>query len=235
MADISNEIDRIAQVIAEKSNKAVEEVVNSLIELTQGKTAEEALEVLGGINLQYAMEAKMAGAFAEYEAGVVMMLENMYSTSALSEAVLQSLLNNTKAILSSELTNKLSSNMMQSIVNGISSGQTPTQVMESIAIVTPDIETLVVTTYGQYSNAVTNLISQKLPDNTKYVYIGAYDSRTREACVSKIESSPATRSEIIAQFGDMNNEIWNCRHGWEQMSSSPKDQGFNKEKFTDVG
>ena len=235
MADISNEIDRIAQVIAEKSNKAVEEVVNSLIELTQGKTAEEALEVLGGINLQYAMEAKMAGAFAEYEAGVVMMLENMYSTSALSEAVLQSLLNNTKAILSSELTNKLSSNMMQSIVNGISSGQTPTQVMESIAIVTPDIETLVVTTYGQYSNAVTNLISQKLPDNTKYVYIGAYDSRTREACVSKIESSPATRSEIIAQFGDMNNEIWNCRHGWEQMSSSPKDQGFNKEKFTDAG
>ena len=235
MADISNEIDRIAQVIAEKSNKAVEEVVNSLIELTQGKTAEEALEVLGGINLQYAMEAKMAGAFAEYEAGVVMMLENMYSTSALSEAVLQSLLNNTKAILSSELTNKLSSNMMQSIVNGISSGQTPVQVMDAIGAVTPNIETLVVTTYGQYSNAVTNLISQKLPDNTKYVYIGAYDSRTREACVSKIESSPATRSEIIAQFGDMNNEIWNCRHGWEQMSSSPKDQGFNKEKFTDVG
>tara|TARA_R110002020_G_scaffold217506_1_gene425306 strand:- start:19 stop:726 length:708 start_codon:yes stop_codon:yes gene_type:complete len=235
MADISNEIDRIAQVIAEKSNKAVEEVVNSLIELTQGKTAEEALEVLGGINLQYAMEAKMAGAFAEYEAGVVMMLENMYSTSALSEAVLQSLLNNTKAILSSELTNKLSSNMMQSIVNGISSGQTPVQVMDAIGAVTPNIETLVVTTYGQYSNAVTNLISQKLPDNTKYVYIGAYDSRTREACVSKIESSPATRSEIIAQFGDMNNEIWNCRHGWEQMSSSPKDQGFNKEKFTDAG
>ena len=75
MADISNELDRIAEMIAEKSNKAVEEVVNSLMELVQDKTGEEALEILSGINLRYAMEAKMAGAFALYEQGVASMLK----------------------------------------------------------------------------------------------------------------------------------------------------------------
>ena len=29
----------------------------------------------------------------------------------------------------------------------------------------------------------------------------------------------------------MNNEIYNCRHKWEQMSDSPEDQGYNPEEF----
>ena len=77
MADISTELDRIAVIIAEKTKTAVEEVVVSLTELVQDKTAEEALGGLAEINLQYAMEAKMAGAFALYEQGIVTMLENM--------------------------------------------------------------------------------------------------------------------------------------------------------------
>ena len=81
MADISQELDRIAQIIAEKSNKAVEEIVNSLIELTQNKTSDEALEILSSINLRYAMESKMAGAFALYDQGIESMLRNMYTTT----------------------------------------------------------------------------------------------------------------------------------------------------------
>ena len=90
MADISQELDRIAEIIAEKSNQAVEEIVTSLMELVQDKTGEEALEILSGINLKYAMESKMAGAFVLYEQGIVSMLKNMYSTSTLSEPKLMS-------------------------------------------------------------------------------------------------------------------------------------------------
>ena len=49
MADISSELDRIAEIIAEKSNKAVEEVVNSLMELTKDKTGEEASPLLAAL------------------------------------------------------------------------------------------------------------------------------------------------------------------------------------------
>ena len=74
-------------------------------------------------------------------------------------------------------------------------------------------------------------MSENLPEETKFIYIGAYDSKTRDRCVKKIAFGPATRESIIGRFGDFNNEIWNCRHRWEQMSSSPKDQGFQEEKF----
>ena len=234
MADISQELDRIAQIIAEKSNKAVEEIVNSLIELTQNKTSDEALEILSSINLRYAMESKMAGAFALYDQGIESMLRNMYTTTSISEFQLRMLAENTKKVLASELIDKMSPNLMQSVIDGISTKKTAADILKGLDNVTPDLETLVVTAYGQYSSSVANILSLNLPENTEYVYIGAYDSKTRDRCIEKIESSPATRDEIINRFGDMNNEIWNCRHRWEQMSSSPKDQGFNKEKFEDA-
>ena len=234
MADISQELDRIAQIIAEKSNKAVEEIVNSLIELTQNKTSDEALEILSSINLRYAMESKMAGAFALYDQGIESMLRNMYTTTSISEFQLRMLAENTKKVLASELIDKMTPNLMQSVIDGISTKKTAADILKGLDNVTPDLETLVVTAYGQYSSSIANILSLNLPENTKYVYIGAYDSKTRDRCIEKIESSPATRDDIINIFGDMNNEIWNCRHRWEQKSSSPKDQGFNKEKFEDA-
>ena len=236
MADISRELDRIAGIIAEKSNKAVEEVVTSLMELVQDKTGEEALEILSGINLKYAMEAKMAGAFALYEQGIVNMLENMYSTSSLSEASLRALLNNSKRLLSTEFIDKMADNILQRTTMGISANQTASDILQSIKDVTPELETQVVTAFGQYSSAVANLLSENLPDNTKFVYIGPHDSKTRGECVDRIILGPTTREEIgRTKFGNFNNAIWNCRHRWEQMSSSPKDQGYNKEKFVSAG
>ena len=234
MADISSELDRIAGIIAEKSNKAVEEVVNTLMELVQDKTGEEALEILSGINLKYAMESKMANVFALYEQGAVSILQNMYSTTTLSESTLRILLDNSRRLLETEFVDKMTNHILQRTYLGISQQLTPSDILASIEEMIPNIETQVVTAFGQYQSAVTNFLSENLPDNTKYIYIGAFDIKTRPRCEAKIGFSPATRSEIIGRFGDMNNEIWNCRHRWEQRSSSPEDQGFNKDKYLDA-
>ena len=231
MADISRELDKLAEVIAKKSNKAVEEVVNSLMELVQDKTAEEAVEILSGINLNVAMEAKMAGAMAVYDSGIMLMLENMHSTAELSEAALRALLNNSKKYLAAELIEKIPATILQEVTNGIARGQHAGAVLEGIKDVTPIIETQVISAYGQYRQAITELAAQKLPKNTLFYYIGPYDTRTRESCAEKIEDSTMTYKQLIAKHGGMQNGIWNCRHGWEQESRSPADQGYNKEKF----
>ena len=239
MADISTELDRIAVIIAEKSNRAVEEVVTSLMELVQDKTGEEALEILSGINLKYAMESKMAGAFALYDQGIVSMLENMHSTARLTETALMALRNSSQRLLSTEFIDKMADNILKETVRGISSGLTPTEVLKSIGEITGTLETQVVTAFGQYSSSVTNLLSEKLPDSTKFIYIGPYDSKTREECVERIKLGSVTRSQILKDFahitgGDFNNAIWNCRHNWEQRSSSPEDQGYNPKKYIDA-
>ena len=230
MADIHDKLNRIAEEFAGKVDVANTEVVESLMAFIKDKSPEEALEILSGFNMEAAMEMKLTSAFAAYESGIVAMLETTFTTTTLSEATLQTLLNNTRGMISDEVTKHLSKVSMQSIIDGIAINKSPSEVIKTIDEVIPNISTLVNTSFNQYSNSVTNLMAAKSPANTRYIYIGANDSKTRLACLDKIAFSGGkgvTRDEILGQFGDMNNELFNCRHKWEQMSDSPKDQGYN--------
>ena len=231
MADISKELDKIAEQFAVKVDLAKDQVVESLMELVKGKTSEEALEILSGANIEKALELKLAKAFTSFEAGAVSILRNTFTTATISESALQLLLNNARGMISDEVTKHLSKTALQSIVDGIGSGQTSTQVIASLRDKIPNVETLVNTTYSQFSNTITNMTSEQLPDNTKFIYIGANDEKTRERCVDKIGAGALTRKEILNRYGDMNNELYNCRHKWEQMSDMPEDQGYNPQEF----
>ena len=143
------------------------------------------------------------------------------------------LLNNAKGMVSDEVVKHLSKVSVQSIIDGIATGKSPSEVIKAIDEVIPRVQTLVNTSYSQFSNTTKNMMAEKAPSDTRFIYIGAYDDKTRGACIEKIEFSQGgkTYSEIMDEYGDMNNEIFNCRHSWEEMSSSPKDQGYNPEKF----
>jgi len=234
MPDISDILDDIAEEFAGKVDTAKNEVVESFMAFMKDKTPEESLEVLAGFNMEAAMDMKLTKAFAAYEAGIVSMLKNTYTTTTLSEATLTTLLNNAKGMVSDEVVKHLSKVSVQSIIDGIATGKSPSEVIKAIDEVIPRVQTLVNTSYSQFSNTTKNMMAEKAPSDTRYVYIGANDSKTRLTCLDKIAFSGengVTRDEILGQFGDMNNEIFNCRHSWEEMSSSPKDQGYNPEKF----
>lgn len=230
MADIHDKLEAIAEEFAGKVNLAKAEVVESLMAFIKDKTPEEALEVLSGFNMEAAMGMKLSSAFVAYDSGVVSMLENTFTTTTLSEATLQTLLNNTKGMITDEVTRHLSKVSIQNIIDGIAVNKSPAEVIKTIDEVIPNINTLVNTSFNQFSNSTTNLMAAKAPTNTRYIYIGPLDSKTRLTCSDKIAFSGAegrTRDEIFGLFGDMNNEIFNCRHKWEQMSDSPEDQGYN--------
>ena len=229
MADVHQELDKIAELIAEKSNEAVSEVVKSLMELVDGKTPEESLEILSGLNMEFVMGTKLAVAFASFESGVLLSLRSTYTSVVLPEKTLRILLETAKKKLRTELTSKLSDNMMQSIIDGISTNSSVEDVINAIGEATPDLATLVNTTYNQFSNTITNMMIEKLPDNTKMVYIGANDALTRKECKEKINFSPATKKKVLSKFKNFNNELWNCRHKWEEMGRDKESQGFEAE------
>ena len=229
MADIHDKIDKIAEEFADKVSIAKQEVIESLMEFIKDQPPEEALKILSGFNMEASMEMKLSGAFAAFDSGIVDILTNTYTTTTISEATLQILLTNAKGMIADEVTRHLSKVSMQNIIDGIATNKSPFEVIKAIDETIPNINTLVNTAYNQYSNSVTNITSLKAPANTKFIYIGANDSKTRLACLDKIAFSGPngrTRDEILGQYGDMNNELFNCRHKWEQMSDSPSDQGY---------
>ena len=230
MADISGKLESIAEEFAGKVDLATSELVSYLNDLVKGKSSAEALEIISSINLEKAYELKLAKAFSAYDAGVVEFLKNTYTTASLSEATINSLLNLTKNNISANVTKHLSSVAMQNVIDGISTGKTVGETLLTINEQIPNPKLVVNTAYNQFSNSLTTLLAEELPENTKWIYIGANDSKTRQRCRDKIAAGAITRKQILNQFGDMNNELYRCRHKWEQMSSSPEDQNYNPPK-----
>ena len=231
MPDVSDKLEIIAVQFADKVDLATSELVGYLSELVKGKSASESLEILSGINLDKAYELKLAKAFTAYEAGVVEILRNTYTTTTLPESSIRALLNNTKKTVMDNM-KVVSSTTMTGIIDGIATNKSVEQTLETIKGQIPNTEAVVNTAYNQFNNTLTTMLADELPANTKWIYIGANDSKTRQQCKNKIGAGALTKKQILNQFGDMNNEIWNCRHKWEQMSSSPEDQGYNPQEFT---
>ena len=232
MADISDKLDQIAEQFAGKVDLATSELVSYLSELVKGKSSSEALEILSGINLEKAYELKLAKAFTAYEAGIVEFLRNTYTTTSLSENSIRALLNTTKRSVMANM-GVISPVTMQGVIEGIATGRTVEDTLLLIKDQIPNPELVVSTAYNQFSNTLTTMLADELPENTKWIYIGANDSKTRERCKAKIGAGALTKKQILNKFGNMNNEIWRCRHKWEQMGRNPADQGYNPEEFVD--
>ena len=231
MADISDKLDQIAEEFAGKVDLATSELVSYLRELVKGKTAAQSLEILSGINLEKAYELKLAKAFTAYDAGVVEFLKSTYTTTSLSETTIRGLLEMTKNNISANVTKHLSSVTMQNIIDGIATNKTVGETLLTITEQMPNPKLVVNTAYNQFSNSLTTMLADELPENTKWIYIGANDAKTRERCKFKIGAGALTRKQILNKFGDMNNELYRCRHKWEQMSSSPEDQNYNPKEL----
>ncbi len=240
MADIFDDLESKADELAKKIDQSYDEVFAALLQLVDGKTSEEAIEILAGLDIGQALKLKQSAAISStMESGAVSILENTYTTTApLTETALRGLLVSVESKLSSRFTDVVGNDMRSIIVDGISTGKFPNQILkeskerlEELGHSAANAKKEIQTGFNQYSNSITNSMAEKAPANTKYVYIGAYDDKTREECIAKINFGSATREQVIAEFGDMNNEVWNCRHKWEEVSSSPEDQGYNPEKF----
>ena len=108
------------------------------------------------------------------------------------------------------------------VINGIIAGS-PTQfVLDKVrgqgALSRGQLLTLINTSMNEYSRNVTKLMIDKMPDDTKYVYIGALDEKTRPECLEMMSAGNLTKKEIEATFGSKvftEGGGYNCRHKWE--------------------
>ena len=236
MADISDQLQTIAKEFAEKVDLATEELVTYLQRLVKGKTSVEALEIVSSINLEIALEMKLANAFTAYEAGIATALRHRFTTAVLPEKTIRQLLNLAKNNISSEVTKHLSSVSMQTIIDGIATNKSVAETVAAIKQQMPNPELIVNTAYSQFDNTLTTMLADELPANTKWIYIGPLDSRTRDSCRAKNGYSGVggkTQKKILNRFGNMYDGLYRCRHGWVQRSSSPEDQGFSAEEFVE--
>lgn len=232
MPDVSNELEALAEQFSSKVKQSTDELVTGLHSAMADMTQEERMIFLNGAPVDELMEAKMSSAMVIYEEGVRRTLETTFTSSALSEPVLNSVLNQAKNKINADVIKHLSNDVTDKLINGMATGKFPNEIIKDLDLAMPkhQVTTLVNTSYNQFGNSVTNLLAENLPDSTKFIYIGPFDEKTRDECRERIEKSPMTLKEIRSEYGGLDNLLWNCRHKWEEMSDEPNKQGLASEE-----
>ena len=219
-------IDDNAEKIAELILRVQEKTISELYALKGSKSAEQFVRFIQRLDVQEVILAKARNAVTIFEASHAGMLQSIEGFADLSEDTLKALVNYNKNSLLSQLGN-MAQVVKREVINGIIAGS-PTQfVLDKVrgqgALSRGQLLTLISTSMNEYSRNVTKLMIDKMPDDTKYVYIGALDGKTRPECLEMMAAGEQTKAQIETfnnKFPNINNVFvsgggYNCRHKWE--------------------
>lgn len=235
MANQSN-IDANAIKIAELVDKARAELIQDLYKIgNEIDDAEVFVQAMLQLDVKGTLKSKLQNATNIYLEAHRQVLESTIGFAQVEGTVVTGLAQLNQEIFDDTLVNTIASHIRNEVVKGIQSGLTTTQIIQSVtqsSISNAQIETLVTTTLNDYSRTITNQMMDIAPANSKYVYIGPIDEKTRPECITYAAAGRLTKKEIESRGWSetlIRGGGFNCRHKWE-IASSVGTSFHNKKK-----
>ena len=229
MAD-QDYIRRTVEALVAKFQLAQEEAISAMLGLVEGKTNAEAIAILNELDIGAVMSSKTSGILSAYTAGNVGTLVTKEMFAKISESTLQALLTQSEQYLSGEILS-MGNAVKQEVIAGIMNNRTLDEILVSVGkkgyAADVGMKRILNDGLNNYSRAVSRMMMDEAPDNTKYIYIGPADEKTRDFCLSAIQAGAITLKQIesmgwrasLTEGGGVN-----CRHGWEMASSDIRSQ-----------
>ena len=219
------QIDLASIDIADLVDKARAEIVASLHGIGKeiGDVNSFATALLG-IDIEGSLKNKLQKATSIYANAHRQVLESTIGFAEINPTTLATFATLNEQLFDNSIIRSISGHIRTQVVRGLQAGLTANQIVENVissSISNNQIRTLVNTTLNSYSRQVTNQMMDVAPDNTKYVYIGPSDEKTRSECLSMISAGRKTKKEIESTFGRdvlIDGGGFNCRHKWEVAS-----------------
>ena len=238
MAD-QDYIRRTVEELTGKFKIAQEEAISAILGLVEGKSNAEAIAILNELDVGTVMRAKTSGIVSSYSAGNVGTLISKEMFAEITEDTLQILLTQSEQYLSGEIT-AMANTMKQEIVAGMINEKTAEEIIVNLGkkgyAADVGMTRIVNDGMNNYSRAVTRMMMDEAPDNTKYIYIGPADEKTRSFCLSAINAGAITMAQIKSKgwSGSLTGGGGiNCRHGWEPMSRDVRGQFYQDKEAQD--
>ena len=226
-----NDIDSASEQIARIMDTAKEELVASLVGLgTQVTDLNAFINSLISLDIEGTLKAKVQKATTIYAQAHRKVLESTINFANIDGRGLSAFARLNEELFDSAIIRNVSGQIRTQVAQGLQAGLTAKQITQQVAVSSisnAQMQTVVNTTLNTYSRMVTNQMMDIAPDNTKYVYIGPVDDRTRDECLSMASAGAITKKEIVSRFGEavlIDGGGFNCRHKWEIQS---KEGGFN--------
>tara|TARA_Y100001938_G_C8031348_1_gene400814 strand:+ start:533 stop:1249 length:717 start_codon:yes stop_codon:yes gene_type:complete len=221
-----SDIDNSAELIADLVDKARTELVNDLYKL--GLNTDDATafaQSLLDLDVEGTLKKKLQKATSAYANAHRQVLESTIGFAEIEAATLTTFAQLNEQIFDNSIIRTISGNIKTEVSKGILAGLTADEILVNVAsssISNAQMQTLVNTTLNSYSRTITNQMMNVAPANTKYVYIGPVDEKTRPECLEMASADRLTESQIKSKFGAsvlVDGGGFNCRHKWEIASS----------------
>ena len=226
MADQS-QIDNSAIIIADLVDKAKAELIADLYKLgidVSDVNLQGYVDSLFALDVEGTLKAKLQKATAVYANAHREVLESTIGFASVDPNTLTSLVKLNEQLFDKSIINTISGHIRTEVVKGLQAGLTAKQIIQNVSqtsISNAQIQTLINTTLNSYSRVVTNQMMDTAPNNTKFVYIGPADEKTRDECLKYIRAGRLTKQQIIDKGWRetlVNGGGFNCRHKWEVAS-----------------
>jgi len=183
-------------------------------------------EVLKGETINLAISLANTEAIVEaFQLAQQQVLLDSIAFGAVSEEALTSLALAKQAEFLSHI-NLAASTVQAETILGAIGGKSYKQIYETITSSTglsvAQAETVLNTSMNVYSRSVNALMAKDMPKNTKYVYVGAIDDKTRDICLEMASAGALTRDEIDSAYSGAFSDGggFNCRHRWARETSN---------------
>ena len=142
---------------------------------------------------------------------------------AINEQTLQSFLSGNLSVLD-EIIGTDASELKNILNSATLSGMAKSEILNQVSVASSASaqKAILNTRLNTYSRVATNTMMKDAPSDTKYVYVGPIDEKTRPECLEYASAGALTEADIIGNGWTaslVDGGGINCRHKWEIASS----------------
>ncbi len=226
-------IDKKVEELATKLGVAQEEIVDTISKLTKGKSNKEIVNIINDLDMNKIIGLKTAGILSAYATAQKDILLSKEFFAPISENELKALLIASEQYFGANLVG-MGGVVKQQVLTGIINDRTVDDIVGLIGkqgYASHSLRRIINDGMNNYSRAVSSYMMDEAPANTKYVYIGPADEKTRDFCLQLMAAGELTRKQIrekgwtssLTEGGGVN-----CRHNWEIAATKVKTKFHNQ-------
>jgi len=227
-------IKQQTEQLAKRLGVAQEEIVDTISQLTKGKSNKQVVAIINDLDMDKIINMKTAGILSGYIAAQRDILLSKQFFAPITEAELQALLVASEQYFGANLIG-MGGVIKQQVLSGIINDRTVDEIVGLIGkqgYASHSLNRIINDGMNNYSRAVSSYMMDEAPANTKFVYIGPADEKTRDFCLELMSAGELTRKQIrekgwtssLTEGGGVN-----CRHNWELAATKVKTEFHNQE------
>ena len=228
---INDTINFASGQFANAQEKVIKRLVDDIMDLNSTLSRDELLTILSTIDIQSYMLNELG--FQNEIDKLLNSYENLLLDTPFFSTISEGSLESMQILEQSTYfahANQISTSVRLETLKGILAGKSESAIKKTITNISglrkDQAQVLANTSMNNFSRSVIKQQMDQANEETKYVYAGVIDNKTRDICLAMSSAGSLTRKQIIEQYGEgvlLDGGGFNCRHQWTPLTSSSDD------------